>query len=161
FSNLAFGRQLNDTDGAFGTPATGRIADDWGPANFDVRRRFNVNWSSQQLRSFNANIGFNAGSATPYTIRSGVDTNADLIFNDRPAGVGRNSARGSGQWSMNGFFTYVWQFGKPVTLPGGINFRSDGGALAASQGAAQSAGRYRLSINVNVQNLTNHPNYAG
>jgi hypothetical protein len=161
FTNLSFGRSLNNTDGAFSTPATGNLADDWGPAAFDIRRRFNVNWGSQQLRNFNANLGFNAASAPAYTIRSGVDTNGDLIFNDRPAGVGRNSARASGQWSMNGFFTYFWQFGKPVTMPGGINFRSEGGALAASQGAAQSAGRYRLSINVNVQNLTNHANYAG
>ena len=30
-----------------------------------------------------------------------------------------------------------------------------------SQGAAQSAGRFRLSLNVNVQNLTNHGNLIG
>jgi Carboxypeptidase regulatory-like domain len=161
FTNLNFGRSLNNTDGAFSLPATGRIADDWGPAAFDVRRRFNLGWSSQQLRNFNANMNFNASSASPYTIRSGIDTNGDLVFNDRPEAVGRNSARGSAQWNLNGFFTYFWQFGKAVTMPGGINFRSEGGALAASQGAAQSAGRYRLSVNVNVQNLTNHANYAG
>jgi hypothetical protein len=159
--NVFLGHALNNTDGAFSTPTTGNLADDWGPSAGDVRSRFNVNWSSQQLRNFNANIGLNAATAPPYTIRSGFDTNGDLIFNDRPAGVGRNGARGSGQWSMNGFFTYFWQFGKPVTLPGGINFRSDGGALAASAAAAQSAGRYRVSLNVNVQNVTNHANYAG
>ena len=59
-------------------PATGRIEDDWGPANFDVRRRFNVGWSSSQLRNFNANINFNASSAPPYTIRTGIDDNGDL-----------------------------------------------------------------------------------
>ena len=37
-----------------------------------------------------------AQAAAPYTIRSGVDTNGDLIFNDRPAGVGRNTLRGKG-----------------------------------------------------------------
>jgi hypothetical protein len=161
FTNVNLGRSLNNTDGAFSLPATGNIADDWGPAAFDVRRRFNVGWNSQQLRNFNANLNFNAASAPPYTIRSGFDTNGDLVFNDRPSGVGRNSARASAQWNMNGFFTYFWQFGKPVTLPGGINLRSEGGAIAASQNAAQSAGRYRLSINVNVQNLTNHANYTG
>ena len=46
-------------------------------------------------------------------------------------------------------------------MPGGIAFRRDGGALAVSQAAAQSAGRYRLSLNVNVQNLTNHGNLTG
>jgi len=161
FTNVNLGRSLNNTDGPFATPATGSIADDWGPAAFDVRRRFNVNWSSQQLRNSNFNLNFNAGSAPPYTIRSGIDTNGDLVFNDRPAGVGRNSARGSGFWTVNGFFTYFWQFGKPVTLPGGINLRSEGGALAASAGQAQSAGRFRLSLNINAQNLTNHANYTG
>jgi hypothetical protein len=161
FLNAGFGRSLNDTDGAFSMPATGRLADDWGPAPFDTRERLNVGWSSQQLRSFNANLMLFAASAPPYTIRSGFDTNGDLFFNDRPAGVGRNTARGSGQWSLNGFFTYFWQFGKPIAMPGGIAFRSDGGALSASQTAGQNAGRYRVSVNLNVQNLTNHANFAG
>jgi hypothetical protein len=161
FANLGFNRALNNTDGAFSTPATGRIADDWGPSNFDIRRRFNLGWSSSQLRNFTMNLNFNASSAAPYTIRSGVDTNGDLVFNDRPDGVGRNTARGSGQWNMNGFFTYVRTFGKPVQTPGGINFRSEGGGLSATQGAASTQGRYRLSFNVQVQNLTNHGNLAG
>jgi hypothetical protein len=160
FTNFTLGRIYNNTDGAFATPATGNIADDWGPASNDVRRRFNVNWSSQQLRNANFNLGFNAASAPPYTIRSGIDTNGDLVFNDRPDGVGRNSARAASQWSVNGFFTYSWQFGKSVTMPGGISLRSDGGALAASSAAAQSQGRFRLSLNLNVQNLTNHANYT-
>ena len=63
--------------------------------------------------------------------------------------------------TMNGNFSYGWTFGKPVERPGGISFRSEGGALAASQGAAQTAGRYRLSLNANVQNLTNHANLFG
>ena len=161
FANLGFGRNLNDTDGAFATPTTGRLLDDWGPAAFDIHRRFNVNWSSTQLRNFTANLGFNTASAPPYTIYSGFDTNGDLAFNDRPAGIGRNSARGSAQWTMNGFFTYGWQFGKPVQMPGGINLRTEGGALTASQGAGSNAGRFRVSINVNAQNLTNRSNLGG
>jgi hypothetical protein len=120
-------------------------------ANFDVRRRLNSGWNSSQLKNFNANINFNASSASPYTIRTGVDTNGDLLFTDRPDGVGRNTARGAGQWNLNGFFTYSRQFGKPVQMSGGINFRSDGGALTASQGAASSAGRFRVSFNVHPE----------
>ena len=163
FTNMFFGRNLNDTDGAFATPATGLIVDDWGPAAFDIRRRFNVSWSSSQLRNFTANINFNASSAPPYTIRTGLDTNRDLVFNDRPDGVERNSVRGSSQWTMNGFFSYGWSFGKGGTPgPGGISIRSEGGAITAMQGApASSAGRVRLTLNVNVQNLTNHSNLGG
>ena len=114
---LRLGRQFNNTDGAFSMPATGRIADDWGPANFDIRRRFNLGWSSSQLRNFNANLNFNASSAPPYTIRTGVDTNGDLLFNDRPDGVGRNTARGAAQWNMNGFFSYCASSASPCRCP--------------------------------------------
>ena len=161
FTNLSLGRSLNNTDGAFSLPATGRIEDDWGPANFDVRRRLNISWSSQQLRNLNMNINVNASSSPPYTIRTGVDTNGDLLFTDRPEGVGRNTARGSGQWTMNGNFSYGWQFGKRVERTGGISIRSDAGGISASQGAASTQGRYRLSLNANVQNLTNHHNLVG
>jgi hypothetical protein len=161
FMNLNVGRQLNNTDGAFQMPATGRIQDDWGPANFDVRRRVNLGWNSSQLKNFNANLNFNASSAAPYTIRTGVDTNGDLSFTDRPAGVGRNTQRGAPQWGLSGFFTYSRQFGKPVQMPGGVNFRSEGGALTATQGAASSAGRFRLSFNASIQNITNHANLSG
>jgi Carboxypeptidase regulatory-like domain/TonB dependent receptor len=161
FTNVGLGRTLNNTDGPFSMPATGRIEDDWGPAAFDIRRRFNVGWNSSQLRNFNANLNFNASSAQPYTIREGFDTNGDLLFTDRPAGVGRNSARAAAQWNLNGFFTYTRQFGKPQQMPGGINFRSEGGALTATQGAASSAGRFRLSFNCQIQNITNHGNLSG
>ena len=161
FTNLSFGRLLNNTDGAFSIPANGRIQDDWGPASFDIRRRLNMAWSSSQLRNFNANINFNVSSAQPYTIRTGFDTNGDLLFTDRPAGIGRNTARAAIQRTLNGFFTYSRQFGKPVQMPGGVNFRSDGGALTATQGAASTAGRYRVSFNVSIQNITNHGNLGG
>jgi hypothetical protein len=161
FANIGINRALNNTDGAFSMPATGRIEDDWGPSNQDIRGRFNVSLNSQQLRNLNANLNLNAATASPYTIRSGVDTNGDLAFTDRPAGVGRNSARGSGFWTLNGNFSYGRQFGKPVTQAGGISIRSDAGGLSATQNAAQSAGRYRVSFNASIQNLTNHANYTG
>jgi len=161
FTNTFFGRNLNNTDGAFSMPATGFIRDDWGPAGFDVRRRFNVGWSSQQLRNMNMNLNLNVGSASPYTIRTGFDTNGDLAFTDRPAGIGRNSARGSGQYTLNGNFGYGWTFGKQVERGGGISLRGDGGAISVSQMGSQSQGKYRLQLSCNIQNLTNHGNLIG
>ncbi|MGH9411647.1 MAG: hypothetical protein ACRD1V_19605, partial [Vicinamibacterales bacterium] len=161
FGNLGFGRTVNDTDGAFTPPATGTLADNWAPVNNDVRRRFNVSINSSQLRNLNASFNFNAASAPPYTILTGIDNNGDLIYNDRPAGVGRNSARASGQWTLNSYWTYNLQFGKPTRLPPGISITSGAGGLDVRQGAAQSAGRYRMFIYVNAQNMTNHQNLAG
>jgi hypothetical protein len=161
FTNVFLGRALNNTDGAFSLPATGRIEDEWGPSNNDIRRRFNLGWSSQQLRNLNVNINVNASSAPPFSIRTGVDSNGDLLFTDRPDGISRNSERGSGQWTMNGNFSYGWTFGKPVERAGGIMLRGDAGGISATQGAASTQGRYRLSLNANVQNLTNHHNLVG
>jgi hypothetical protein len=161
FSNVFLGRTLNNTDGAFSLPSTGRIEDEWGPSNNDIRRRFILGWSSQQLRGLNMNISANASSSQPYTIRTGIDTNGDLLFTDRPEGVARNTERGSGQWTMNGNFSYGWTFGRPVERAGGIQLRGDAGGISATQGAASTQGRYRLSLNANVQNLTNHHNLVG
>jgi hypothetical protein len=100
-------------------------------------------------------------SAAPYTIRSGVDTNGDLNFNDRPGGVGRNTARADGIFVMNGFFSYVWTFGKPVQLPPGIGISGINGTFSVMQVQQNAAGRYRLSLYAQAQNLTNHANYSG
>jgi hypothetical protein len=161
FTNISFGRSLNNSEGPFATPATGFLIDDWGPSNQDIQRRMNLGIISTQLRNLNANLNINIASASPYTIRTGTDDNGDLVFNDRPDGTRRNTRRGSSQLTINGFFSYGWTFGKPVERPGGITFRNEGGALAAAQGAAQTTGRYRLSFNVNVQNLTNRGNLSG
>ena len=103
----------------------------------------------------------NASTSPPYTIRTGYDTNGDLAFTDRPEGVSRNTERASGQWTTNGNFSYGWSFGKAVERAGGVTIRSDAGGLSASQGAATTQGKYRLSLNVNVQNIFNHHNPAG
>jgi hypothetical protein len=161
FSNMSFGRIRNDTDGAFTPPATGTLADNWGPANNDVERRFNMILNSSQLKNLSATLMFNASSATPYTILTGHDDNGDLIFNDRPDGVGRNSVRASGAWSLNGYFNYSLQFGKSVAQPPGIGITSGAGGLAVTERAPQAAGRYRVSIFVNAQNLTNRQNLGG
>jgi hypothetical protein len=48
-----------------------------------------------------ANVNVNAQSATPYTITTGRDDNGDGVSNDRPAGVGRNTARGTSTFTTN------------------------------------------------------------
>ena len=92
--NYTLGKSDNNTDGAFAVPATGSLAAEWGPAPNDVRNRLGVFFGAGWLRNFNANLNLNYSSGSPYTIHTGLDDNGDQIFNDRPAGVGRNSVRG-------------------------------------------------------------------
>ena len=112
---------------------TGDLDLEWGPANNDVRQRFNAQFNNQIIKNLGIGIGFNMSSASPYTIRTGLDDNGDLIFNDRPAGVPRNTERGTGTFSVNMNLNYNWQFGPPAGGPPGI------GVFVAAAGGARSA----------------------
>jgi len=164
--NYILGRIDNNTDGAFSFPASGNIADDWGPANGDVRHRLNAFVGTQALRNFQANLNLNYASATPYTMKTGFDNNGDLIFNDRPSGVGRNTLRADSSFTLNGFFSYAFLFGpKRGGLPPGIMINGGGGdGLRVQTFNMDALPRYRLAIQVQTQNLlntTNYTNYTG
>jgi hypothetical protein len=164
FGHYGLSRSRNNSDGAFSTPATGSLDAEWGPSNGDVRHRGNISISTGFLRNFNASIDFSVSSAPPITIRTGFDDNGDLIFNDRPAGVGRNTERTTGQWQSFAYFSYWIGLGKRQVAGGGVGpimIREGMGGLSVSTMAAQALPRYRLSFNVNISNLTNHSNYVG
>jgi hypothetical protein len=111
------------------------------------------------VRNLLAQVNVNSFSGSPYTIRTGFDENGDLIFNDRPAGVARNTERGSGSFNLNMNLNYRWQFGKPVTGPGGIGVIFNGGAVDVRQ--VEAPGRYSVGFFLFANNLTNHANYVG
>jgi hypothetical protein len=161
--NYNWARLRNNTDGAFSVPATGSLAAEWGPGGDDVHHRLNAFFGTQALRNFNANLNLSMSTAPPYTIRSGTDLNGDLIFNDRPLGVGRYTERGSGRMDLSGFFVYTFMLGhQRIQLPPGIMINgSPGGDFRVTQMQADPLPRFRLGIVVNAQNLTNHTNYTG
>ena len=101
-----------------------------------------------------------ASSGSAYGIRTGRDENGDLIFNDRPGGVGRNTLRASAQWTINMYVGYTFAFGRRSALPPGVTVIG-GGGTAAVRTFDQGGARYRLTIGGSVQNLTNRPNYIG
>jgi hypothetical protein len=167
----------NHADGPTSLPADSRFPDaDWGPSAEDVRHRvfFVVNtpvgWGTR------ASINVSGSSARPYTITTGRDDNGDTVFNDRPAGVGRNSARGAGQWNTNLRLSKSIGLGGPrggpmgiPPLPGGtggaLNQQrapgppggGDGPQIAIMEGAALAA-KYRIDLYAQVSNLFNTVN---
>ncbi len=89
----------------FSSPQTSTdIADEKGPSANDQRHRLVASGTAtmpddlagwrRALRGLQASIIASYGSALPYTITTGTDRNLDTTVNDRPAGVGRNTARG-------------------------------------------------------------------
>jgi len=103
-----------------------------------------------------------AASANPYTIKTGVDSNGDLIFNDRPDGVGRNTARGAGTLNSFANFQYQFFFGKKkIQMPPGIMIQGGPTGFNVTQMQIDPLPRFRISVFLNAQNLTNHRNYTG
>ena len=160
FANYTVATLESNTDGAFAIPPSGILDTEWGPAVGDVRHRVNVSLNNQIVRNLLLSLNVTASSGTPYSIRTGRDENSDLVFNDRPAGVGRNTERAAAQWSVNTFFAYMLAFGRiPAGLPPGVTV-IQGGGVATVQNFEQPP-KYVVQFFVQASNLTNHPNYQG
>jgi hypothetical protein len=103
-----------------------------------------VGVTSTQLKNLSVNMSLNASDGFPYTETTGFDENHDGLLNDRPAGVGIWTLRTTPVWTLSTRFTY--------NLPIASN---------AGQGAAPAPQRYRASLYVSINNLTNHANLSG
>jgi outer membrane receptor protein involved in Fe transport len=122
-----------DTDGhqAFQSNPYDRSAD-WGPSLNDIRNSLNVAFNYQGPWGILAGLSGTYLTGAPYNITTGTDDNGDGQLNDRPAGVGHNSARGNPSWTVN------LQLGEVIPI-----------------------GDMRLQVLVEVFNLFNHINTAG
>jgi hypothetical protein len=160
FANYTLATLESNTDGAFAIPPSGILADEWGPAVGDVRHRVNVALNNQIVRNLLLSFNVTASSGVPYSIRTGRDDNGDLVFNDRPAGIARNSERAAAQWTVNAFFAYMVALGKRSAGGPPITTVIAGGGVPTVQSFDQPP-RYILQFFVQALNLTNHPNYTG
>jgi hypothetical protein len=160
FLNYTLATLRNNTDGPFSIPATGDLAVEWGPPAADVRHRLNTTFNNQIIRNVLVSFNLNTSSAPAYTLLTGRDDNGDGVFNDRPAGVGRNTVRATGQTTINMSVAYQFAFGQTAPLPPGIGVFG-GGAAAQVRTFDQGTKRYRLQLFVYAQNLTNRANYSG
>jgi len=161
FFNHTLGRARNNTDGAFNVAPTGNLDLEWGAANNDVRQRASIQLNNQIIKNLNVGIGLSMSTATPYTVRTGLDDNGDSIFNDRPAGVGRNTERGSGTFALHMNLSYNWQFGPPAGGPPGIGVFGGGAGAAPDVRTFDAPSRFRIGVFLFANNLTNHAKYTG
>jgi hypothetical protein len=113
-----YGEQRNDSDGAFALPPdSGRLDLEWGPSRQDIRHRFDLSANSGIGFGFRFSTNVRLQTASPYTITTGADSNGDGVSNERPEGVGRNSARGSGTRNVDFTLTWGHGFGERATPP--------------------------------------------
>jgi hypothetical protein len=148
-------RANNNYDGPFVVPPTGTLATEWAPTREDRRHRYQLSVNTQALKNLNASLTLGGNTALPYNITSGFDTNNDSIFNDRPAGVGRNSARAAASNTLSASLSYSMTLGAAASSKARQEGRRDAGV------AGNAAGRYRLVVTLSVNNLVNHANFSG
>lgn len=108
--NYTWAHAWNNTDGPFFLPVDALHADaEWGPSNQDVHQRLSGNANTAIFHShILTGTYWNYSSAAPYTITTGLDSNQDGIFNERPPGVRRNSTRGYAQFNHGMFVSWAW-----------------------------------------------------
>jgi hypothetical protein len=131
--SYTLGEADNNSDGAFSPPPGGSLSTEWGPAANDRRHRWAASINSQALRNLTATLAVEGSTGSPYTVTTGGDGNGDLIFNDRPAGVGRNTERIPAQYTGRLSLSYSIKLGDDK----------------------------KLSWTLNAINATNHYNYSG
>ena len=134
---------------------------DWGPSAQDIRHRLTVSFNAPLFFGIRTGINLTASSAAPYTVTTGRDDNGDTVFNDRPAGVGRNSERGAAQFNGTMRFTKsVTLGGAPPSVPGRPGTPVPrGGDRPVGSGEAGGSARYRMDVYAQVANPFNYVNY--
>jgi hypothetical protein len=176
-ANYQLARVYTFADSAFALPANNYdLAAEWGPSSRDIRHRVFSFLAFPLPKKLRGSIMTQVQSASPYTVITGVDTNGDTVLNDRPEGVGRNSARGSATWNMNARLSRTFSFGPPRQTEGGpggagpMRIRGGPGGPGGGGGGGmmmmmeQGSGRYNVEFYaqaLNVLNRANFQNYAG
>ena len=118
---------------------------------------------------FRLAANFRSLSAFPYNITTGADANSDGVHNERPAGVTRNSGRGSGTKYLDLTLTWRLNFGQRQPVNAASNASQSGPApQPAAPGLPPAAARenYIFRIEVfarasNVLNVVNLQNFSG
>ena len=94
-------KNTNEADSPFSLPVDNfNLRAERGPSAADLRHFASAFASKTLVKGFSLSAIVNATSALPYNIMTGFDNNGDTVINDRPPGVGRNSARGAARWEV-------------------------------------------------------------
>jgi hypothetical protein len=161
--NYLLMKNTNEADSPFSLPTNNfNLRADRGPSAADFRHLISGFVSKRMPLGFNISTIFQATSALPYNITTGFDNNGDTVINDRPFGVGRNSARGAARWEIGSRLSWGLDFGPealPAAGPQVRMVRVGGGDGAAPPSiSAGPAKKYRFELYAQAFNILNHAN---
>jgi hypothetical protein len=174
FATYGWMKQETDADGAFSLPSDNYdLSAEWGPALGVPRHSLTGMFSTPLWKTLRLALSFGVRSGTPYNITTGRDDNGDTVFNDRPAGLGRNTGLTEGSWDVGGRLSYAFGFGQRAAEAGGgahgggqpvvIVQRVGGGAgdIPGAFGGGADDKRIRFELFVSASNLFNAVNRIG
>jgi hypothetical protein len=173
--NYTLGQERNFADGATSLPSDNNNPDvDWGPSRGDIRHRLQIQGQAPLVFGIRTNVNFNRNSGAPYNMTTGRDDNNDGAFNDRPAGVTRNSLRGDATWGLNLNVSKRFAIGglrtpaTPANALGGALFQrggQGGGGFGGNQGGNRGGGnqnsRYSMELFAQASNVLNRVTRTG
>jgi Carboxypeptidase regulatory-like domain len=159
-----YSNTTSDTDGTLSSPADNyNLRAERGPAPNDMRHYFSGFLSRRLFGGISLGMNFSYSSALPYNITTGFDDNGDTVSNDRPAGVGRNSARGASRWDLGARLSWGFNFGGERKGEGGpqqvmvrVGPGGDGGGGFSPPTLSNQ--KYRMEFYAQAFNLFNHAN---
>ena len=138
-AQYTLGKSYNNTSGITYFPGNSNFASlDWARSDNDRRHKFDLLGSFSPTDLFSLGVALQAYSGKPVNVITGLDSNGDGIFNDRPDGglAPRNSLHGPGLVNLDFNIEHDFHFRKE---------KKQGPILTAS---------------LNIFNVFNHPNYV-
>jgi hypothetical protein len=165
-ANYTLTGSVDDGDGPFSLPANSYdLGAERGPAANDARHRFMSLVNVPLVKRVRLATSFRAQSALPYNITTGRDDNGDTISSDRPAGVTRNTGRGSAQIDLGMRLSWSVGFGGAAAPPAGPQVRIVRGdsadPLGSVGGGDNSNKKYAFELYAQAYNVLNHVNALG
>ncbi len=188
FAHYVLGKTTSDTDGANSFPANSYdLSGEYGRSSLDVRQRLIFGGTVQIPYGFSLNPFIIASSGQPFNITTGLDTNGDSLFTERPtyaqlatrcaalgltssfcdtsnvtdvnATIPRNYGTGPAFATVNLRLSKTFGFGSESSGSGGFSGGGPGGPGGGPFGGGSSSGRkYNLTFSLQTLNLFNNTN---
>ncbi len=162
YFNYGLSKTTSDNNGIFGLPSDNyNLRLDRSFANNDQRHRFSSSWSWTIRKGLRLSGNYSINSPLPFTITTGKDNNNDIVFNDRPFGVKRNSRRGTWRKQLDLSFSYAFSFIKKKNKDDGKSFGmvTSSGESATGFDFTDSDKRFSLKFYATAENLLNQTNF--
>jgi hypothetical protein len=138
-AQYTLGKTYNNTAGITYFPGNSNYPwQDWARSDNDRRHKFDLLGTFAPTHLFSLGVALQAYSSKPVNVITGLDTNGDGVFNDRPAGgvAPRNSKHGPGLLNLDMNVEHDFHFHKDKENKGGRT----------------------LTVGLNVFNVLNHVN---